>query len=177
MTGAPPSAMIGLVAGSPHAPRLTASPSEARRVGPAPSPGQLRLDQPQAVQESEVQARSARARARARAGHALSVAGMVTHRAGAPAAILALAILTLSAVAAPLPAIDGLVAGVLLVEPAGEWGGPLVRSVATAVGVLVALRAVALVLGAAGWLVFPLEHREMLAELSRRAREAGEERR
>jgi len=80
-------------------------------------------------------------------------------------------------VAAPLPAIDGLVAGVLLVEPAGEWGGPLVRSVATAVGVLVALRAVALVLGAAGWLVFPLEHREMLAELSRRAREAGEERR
>jgi len=80
---------------------------------------------------------------------------MVTHRAGAPAAILALAILTLSAVAAPLPAIDGLVAGVLLVEPAGEWGGPLVRSVATAVGVLVALRAVALVLGAAGWLVFP----------------------
>ena len=173
MTGAPTSAMIGWMAGSQHAPLLTASAPEERRVGHALGRGRMRLAQPLAIPESEVHARSARARA----GHALSVAGIVTHRAGAPAAILALAILTLSAVASALPVTDGLVASIPLVEPAGEWGGSVLRSVATAVGVLVALRAVALVLGAAAWLAFPHEHREVLAELSRRALEAGEERR
>ncbi len=114
---------------------------------------------------------------RARAGHVLSVAATVTHRAGVPTALLVLAIPTLSAVAGALPATAGLVAGIPLVGRAGEWGGSLLPTVGTAVGVLVALRITAIALAAVAWLVFPLERRELLAELGRRAHEVEEERR
>lgn len=105
------------------------------------------------------------------------MAATVVHRAGVPTALLVLASLTLSAVAGSLPVTAGLVADVPVVEAAGEWGGSLLPTVGTAVGVLVALRIAAIALAAVAWLVFPLAYRELLAELGRRAREVEEERR
>ena len=113
--------------------------------------------------------------ARGRAGHALSVMGIVAHRTAVPAALLALVTLTLCALAAGLPATEGLVAAVPLIEPVGEWGSSVLRTAATAVGVLVALRILAIALAAAAWLVFPRGHRELLAELSRRADEVEDD--
>ena len=109
--------------------------------------------------------------ARARAGHALSVAGVIAHRAGVPAALVALIVLALSAVAAALPATEGVVAAVPLLEPVGEWGGSVLRTTGSALGLFVALRVASIAFAAAAWLVFPRGHRELLSELSRRARE------
>lgn len=55
--------------------------------------------------------------ARARRGHALSVVGIVAHRAGVPVGLLALVMLTLSPVAGALPVTERLVAAVPLIEP------------------------------------------------------------
>lgn len=149
---------------SQHAPRVAPSPSGPRQVGRPTSPGLSGVVHPQAVPDGDVQARSARAHA----GHALSVVAIVAHRAGVPVALLAVVVLTLGALAGALPAAEGLVAAVPLV---GEWGGSVLRTAVTAVGGPVALRIVPIALAAGAWLVFPPGHRELLAELSRRAME------
>lgn len=124
------------MSGSQQPPRLGAAPSGQRHVGRGTFARLLpRLVPPRAVPDGDVHARSARVRA----GHALSVMGIVARRTGVPAALLALVTLTLCALAAGLPAGEGLVAAVPLIEPVGEWGSSALRTAVTAVGVLVAL--------------------------------------
>ncbi len=86
-------------------------------------------------------------------GHALTATGVLLRRACAPLALVTLAILLFAAV---VPGLAGL--GVV-------W------ALAVPALVFVAGRTFAVGLGALGWVVFPPEHRALLAELAARARE------
>lgn len=86
-------------------------------------------------------------------GHALIGIGVLVRRACAPLALVTLAILLLAAV---VPGLAGLDAAWTLAVPAA---------------VFVAGRPFAVGLGALGWVIFPPEHRALLAELAARARE------
>ena len=85
-------------------------------------------------------------------GHVLTRTGVLVRRACAPLALFALAILLFAAVT---PSLAGLNA---------TW------TVAPAVA-FVGGRTFAVGLGALGWMVFPPEHRALLAELAARAQE------
>ena len=86
-------------------------------------------------------------------GHALIGIAVLVRRACAPLALVALAILLFAAV---VPGLAGLGAA---------W------TLAVAAAVFVAGRTFAVGLAALGWMVFPPEHRALLAELAARARE------
>lgn len=86
-------------------------------------------------------------------GHALTGIGVLVRRACAPLALATLAILLFAAVVPNLAALETVWA---LAVPALAF---------------VAGRTFAVGLGALGWMVFPPEHRTLLAELAARARE------
>ncbi len=86
-------------------------------------------------------------------GHALTRIGVLFRRASAPLALVTLAILLFATL---VPSLAGLGAAWTLAVPAV---------------VFVAGRTFAVGLGALGWMVFPPEHRALLAELAARARE------
>lgn len=86
-------------------------------------------------------------------GHALTGIGVIVRRGCAPLALVTFAVLLFAAV---VPSLAGLEAAWTLALPA----------VAFVVG-----RTFAVGLGALGWMVFPPDHRTLLAELAERARE------
>ncbi len=86
-------------------------------------------------------------------GHGLTGVGVLIRRGSAPLALVTLAILLFAAVVPSLAGLDGM------------W------TVAVPVVAFVGGLTFAVGLGALGWVVFPPEHRTLLAELAARARE------